>query len=203
MDNYELDYAYRQGSPTSSKRTMVIVLTRGAARDKILSLKGKLKKIPNLKHIFISEDSNPEIKRQKSEISSIAKLGVEAGIDVKPRGRGLIYNNRYYPHSSIGDLPDNLKLANTKTIVTDQYVAYQSSLAPLSNFYPCRIECQGYVYASVEQGLCHQKCLFAGDTVKAQKVMDAFTPRKAKNIAKTVICPTWKPIEEKHLEDLN
>ena len=46
----------------------------------------------------------------------------------------------------LDELPDDLKLAHSRTIIIDAYVAYNSELSALSNFYTCDIPYEGKVF---------------------------------------------------------
>ena len=203
LDPYEIDLAYRQGPPTSIKRTMIIVLMKADLRDRMLASKNKLQGIPNYSNVYISEDANTDVRKQKNDISTVARLAHDAGIDVKPRGRGVLFNGKFYAHSNLDELPDAIKLANAKTICSDTYIAYQSELAPLSNFFPCTILDRGITFSSVEQAFAYRKAKFAGRNDKAKKILDCFTALGAKQIAKSIECPAWKQVDEDHLEQLN
>ena len=58
FEYYDIDLAYRQGAPTSSTRKLVVVLTKGDLRDKLLALKGSLKNHPRYSNVYLTEDSN-------------------------------------------------------------------------------------------------------------------------------------------------
>ena len=122
---------------------------------------------------------------------------------MKPKGRGLIYNGRFYPYHAISDLPQEIQLANTRTVVTDAYIAYHSDLAPFSNFYTCQLQVDGQMFNSVEQALSYRKATFAGDLDKAARIKDSFKALDVKNIAKTISCKEWKQHDQKHLHELN
>ena len=77
FDEFEIDYAYRQGSPMSEDRSMMVVMTKATSCDKILSLKGSLKNT-RYRSAFITEDSNNEVRKQKNDISAIAKMAYDA-----------------------------------------------------------------------------------------------------------------------------
>ena len=60
---------YRPGGKT---KPLLVVLKSVTQRDKIMGNKKALKNIPNLAKIWLNEDPNPMIRKQKLESSCVA-----------------------------------------------------------------------------------------------------------------------------------
>ncbi len=56
----------------------------------------------------------------------------------------------------------------------------------LSNFYPSPFEAEGTAYRQVEQYFMYQKARFFGDDVSMQRILDAVTPREARELGQRV-----------------
>ena len=87
-------------------RPILVLLVKAEVRDRILSKKPLLKNMPDFAFVSIQEDANLEIKAQKANVRAISRMATSQNIpDVKPRGRGLVYNDRYYSQHNLDQLP--------------------------------------------------------------------------------------------------
>ena len=136
----DLDIAYRLGCPEHGPRPILVSLVRLNVKEAILKNKTNLKKIKGLKQVWINEDMNPTVKKQRAESRSLVRQAVKQGVLAKQRGTGLVVDGVYYPHSDLNKLPHELKLAATKTRKINTITAFCGHLAPLSNLYPAKVE---------------------------------------------------------------
>ena len=196
----EIDYVMRLGP---GRRTILVVFVRATTRDRVLASKTKMKQYPTLQHVFISEDSNPEVRSQKADIRSIGRLAQSQNIEVKPRGRGLIYSGQYYPHANLSLLPPELHLEHTRTRIGVDFVAYYSHLSVLSNMYPCTVSLEGHSFNCVEQAYSYRKAVYFGDNAAKQKVLDASDGYAAKKAAKHLKSSDWDARAEAQLYELD
>ena len=81
----------------------------------IIQHKHTLRNIPTLKHIWVNEDLNREIKRQKGEMRALANLAQDQGMDLSAKGCGVIIDGVYITHQTLNNLPIGVSLAATKT----------------------------------------------------------------------------------------
>lgn len=72
-----------------------------------------------------------------------------------------------------------------------------------SNFYPCIFELDGHVFPSSEHALMHCKAMLFGDTVSADKILQAKNPMAAKQLGRKVSGfeeEVWKQHREQIME---
>ena len=81
----------------TDKKPILVILKSLRLRDEIFKKKQDLKKFPQLKKIWIGEDANPTIRKQKNESRSVVKLAIAKGYQAQQRGTGVIVDGRYYP----------------------------------------------------------------------------------------------------------
>ena len=207
MDNQlrfeDIDKAFRSGVSRGG-RPILVLLVKAEVRDRILSKKPLLKNMPDLAFVSIQEDANLEIKAQKANVRAISRMATSQNIpDVKPRGRGLVYNDRYYSQHNLDQLPPQLQLENTRMCIGPDYIAYYSDLSPLSNMYPCTIILEAQKYHSVEQAFSHAMAKFAGDDKACQQVLDSQDGYAAKRAVRGLVTQDWMAVAETKLYELD
>ena len=161
-----------------------------------MSYKSRLKRAQDMDNVYVSEDANPTIKSQKADIRAVTKLAIQEGKEVTPKGRGLIYQGRYYHHSVLADLPHCIRLENTRTRIGVDFIAYHGPLSPYSNLYNCRIEIDGIKYHSVEQALSAEKCCLADAHATLDQVMATSDPYECMRKVKGITLPGWQETAE-------
>ena len=75
-----------------------------------------------------------------------------------------------------------MKINNT--IINEKYVVFWNSI--FSNFFPCSFSYKGMVFSSSEQALMWSKGLHFGDVQSCIKILEANTPKKAKELGRLV-----------------
>lgn len=70
------------------------------------------------------------------------------------------------------------------TIITEKYVVFWNSI--FSNFLPCKFEFKGMTFDSSEKGLMWCKGRHFGDVESCIKILEADSPKKAKQLGRGV-----------------
>ena len=190
----DFEFVQRVSKP-GGKKPILVVFKSVSDRDEILNKKKDLKLKPNLRSIWLNEDANPTIRKQKNECRAVVREAQKQGLDAKQRGTGIVVNNVYYSHGSLNKLPENVTLASTRTKVSETAVGFAGPLAELSNMHRAPYTWKGEGYKTVEQGHFHSKAKYAKDTVAAQAILDTNSPYTARVIGKAIHAPGWEGIE--------
>ena len=148
-----------------------------------------LKGHTDLGKIWLNEDSNPMIRKQKLESQTVVRHAVSKGYEAKQKGLGVVVNGRYYTRDKLGQLPDDINLSTTKTRVDNNTVGFQGKLAPLSNIYLCPIVVDGKDHKSAEHYIQYTKVLLVNLTKLAQKIRDTPCPYTAKSLGSSLYPP--------------
>ena len=192
----DIDFTQRVYRPGNKVKPILVVLKSVAQRDSIMGKKKLLKGRPNLSNVWLNEDSNPMIRKQKLESRTVVKHAVAKGYDAKQRGLGVVVNGRYYTRNNMGQLPDDIKLSTTKTRMDNNTVGFQGKLAPLSNMYMCPIVVDGRDHKSAEHYIQYTKVMLVNLTELAQAIQDTNCPYAAKSIGGSVHIPIWDDVGE-------
>ena len=188
-----------------NKRPILAIFKSVHNRDEVLYRKKELKQKVNLKTVWIDEDANPTIKKQKSECRAVVREAQKQGLAASQRGTGIMVNNIYYPHNRLNDLPENIKLAHTRTKVSETAVGFAGPLAVLSNMYEAPYVMDGKEHKTVEHGHFYTKAILAKDLKVAQAIRDTDSAHVAKSIGKSIHAPSWNGIEltnlKKHMKE--
>ena len=83
----------------------------------------------------------------------------------------LMLENRAYKVENVADLPIALQPATIYTPMNDEMVLFFTKNSPLSNHHRAGFTLGGVTYSCSEQYIMRQKCILAGDTQTADKVM--------------------------------
>ena len=119
----DIDFTQRVFRPGIKTKPILVVMKSVAQRDSIMSKKKTLKGHPNLTNIWLNEDSNPIIRKQKLESRSVVKHAVSKGYEANQRGIGVVVNGRYYTRENMSQLPDDIKLSTTKTRIENSWIS--------------------------------------------------------------------------------
>ena len=93
---------------------ILVSFVRIAVKEEILRNKKVINRIPTLKQVWISEDQNVMVRKQKNEARSVVKLATRQGHTAKQKGTGAVIDSIYYPYSSLDSLPRDINIAMTK-----------------------------------------------------------------------------------------
>ena len=200
----EIDIAYRVGKPTHqlTPRPILVTFTRLSTKERLMSLKPTMRRIPDMKGIWINEDLNPIVSQQKSEIRTTVNILAEAGHNARVKGQGAVINSVYYTHRDLTRLPPNIESDNTRTKKVANQTAFASEKAPLSNLYRCNLQVNGRKFVSVEQAFQYAKAEYARDFTTAQSILDTDDPYIAKQLGKAIRCPEWLARREEVIQNL-
>ena len=190
----DFEFVQRVNKP-GGKKPILVVFKSVSDRDEILGKKKDLKQKPNLRSIWLNEDANPTIRKQKNKCRAVVREAQKQGLDAKQRGTGIVVNNVYYSHRCLNKLPENVTLASTRTKVSETAVGFAGPLAELSNMHRAPYTWKGEDYKTVEQGHFHSKAKYAKDMVSAQAILDTNSPYTARTIGKAIHAPGWEGIE--------
>ena len=141
-----IDVVYRVGNPNVSNRPILLNFTTRSLKEQVMSNKINLRGSQNMKNVWINEDFNQTIRKQKSEARNVVNLARRKGQTIQQKGTGVVLNGIYYPHKEMSRLPDDLQISNTKTKVVNNCTAFCTQHSPLSNMAPCKIEIDGVKY---------------------------------------------------------
>ena len=200
ISSNDFEFVQRVNKP-GGKKPILIVFKSVNDRDEILSKKKDLKEKPNLRAIWLNEDANPTIRKQKNECRAVVREAQKQGLNAKQRGNGIVLDSVYYAHNSLNKLPQNISLASTRTRVNDTAVGFAGPQAELSNMHQSPYTYKGVDYKTVEHGHSHSKAKYAQDEKSAQAILDTKSPYTAKSIAKEIHAPGWEGIELTNLKD--
>ena len=196
MSRNDIDFTqrvFRQGNKT---KPILVVFKSIAQRDSIMGRKKALKSLPNLSAVWLNEDSNPMIRKQKLETRSVVKHAIAKGYDAKQRGLGVVINGRYYARDNMGHLPEDIQLSTTKTRIEGNTIGFQGKLAPLSNMHLCPIVVDGKDHKSAEHYIQYTKVMLVNLTDLAQKIQDTPCPFVAKSLGGSIKIPIWDNVGE-------
>ena len=157
----DIDLAQRVYRPGGKTKPILVVFKSVTQRDLIMGKKKALKDKPNMANIWLNEDSNPVIRKQKLESRSVVRLAVSKGYEAKQRGLGVIVNGRYYSRDNLDHLPEEIKLTEIKTREEGNTIGFQGRLAPLSNMYLCPIVVDGKDHKSAEHLIQYNRVMLA------------------------------------------
>ena len=161
-----------------------------------MNKKKSLKGLPNMANIWLNEDANPKIRKQKLESRSVVKHALNKGYDAKQKGLGVVVNGRYYTRDNMNQLPGDIQLGTTKMREDAHTVGFQGKLAPLSNMHPCKLTVDGKDHNSAEHFIQYTKVMLANLEDLAQKIRDTECPYTAKSIGGSVQIPMWSNVDE-------
>lgn len=111
------------------------------------------------RNYYLNEDL-PEIeKRKKNDLYKYQKYMVEKGHSVERDNDYFIIDGQRWHLEQLNSLPIGDRLMDSRTLFDHGMCAFQSSLSPLSNLFPCRIRYNGKTYASVEHAYQFAKAI--------------------------------------------
>ena len=75
----DMDFTQRVFRPGNKAKPILVVFKSIAQRDSIMGKKKSLKNRPNLSKVWLNEDANPKIRKQKLESRSVVKHAITKG----------------------------------------------------------------------------------------------------------------------------
>ena len=193
------DTAYRVG-PYSNRRPRSVVITfvRIADRDEVYSLRTKLQRSKDFSDIWVNEDLGQVSRRKMNIIRMVARHAQDQGISHKATKFAFHLGHDKYDERNLEDLPENLSLANIKTVkINDDTLAYQSEHSYLSNLYPVKISIGKHNYTSVEQGFHHIRATTLKKPLAASRILLCRSPYDIIVIAREITSTKeWEDCED-------
>ena len=173
---------FRMGHYIRGKmRPVHVGFERQADRDLVYSKRFELRHTTDFQRVWINEDLGQASKRKRGLIRMIAKQAQEQGIDCRTGKYSLQVQNVRYDANNLEDLPPQLQPANLKQIQIDEKtLAYQSEMAPFSNFYPCQVVIGRQRFNCSEQAFQFLKAKTLNKHLAATKIYLSRDPRDMK-----------------------
>lgn len=101
----------------------------------------------------------------------------------KMAGTKITVNNVTYKHSELNNLPEGLRLVDTKIVQVTGGIAFSSEQAYLSNFYPCDFNINGQSFDCAEKAYQYAKVMNLSAPEIARQIYDAKTLRACKKLS--------------------
>ena len=98
--------------------------TTRSLKEQVMRNKVNLRGSQNMKNVWINEDFNQTIRKQKSEARNVVNLARRKGQTIQQKGTGVVLNGIYYPHKEMSRRPDDLHISNKKTKVANNCTAF-------------------------------------------------------------------------------
>ena len=181
-EEVNFEACYRIGPYSKSKpRPVLVSFERQSQRDMVYYKRMDLKRTQDFQFVWVNEDLGPASKRKKNVIRLITKQAQEQGIDCRTGKYAVHINKVKYDDSNLEDLPPALHPANMKQVqIGENTIAYQSELAPFSNFFPCVIKFGKHRFMCAEQVLQFMKAKTLAKPLAATKIYLSRDPRDMK-----------------------
>ena len=115
----------------------------------------------------------------------------------------IVIEGKRYHYQDINDLPYNLSLEHSKTVVLDTGIAFQLHASFLSSMYPCDFTYDNKKYSSVEQAFAHAAALSTNNQVAAAQIMHTQDPYKVKAMTKRMkLGESWAKASDRIILDI-
>ena len=96
ISKVDIDFTQRVYRPGNKNKPILVVFKSTSQRDMIMNKKKNLKGHRNMANVWLNEDANPKIRKQKLESRSVARHAISKGYDAKQKGSGVVIDGRYY-----------------------------------------------------------------------------------------------------------
>ena len=184
----EIEYTQRVSKP-GGKKPILVIFKSLRVRDEAFKKKQDLKQYPTLKKIWINEDANPTIRKQKNDSRAVTKQAIHKGHQAQQRGTGVLIDGKYFPYDKLERLPADISLTATRTRTTQSTIGFAGPLAPLSNMHEAPFVHNNTPYNSVEQAHFHTIATSAHENKTAQQILDTKDAFTARNLGKRITPP--------------
>lgn len=179
--------AYRIGKQRTGQRLprkVMIQLDNPIGKEIIIKNAGTITRWGNDgKTYYINEDQAETDRRMKNDLFKYTKYLEERQHKVERENDFFIIDGTKWHINQLNDLPEGMRLMDSRTRFKRGTVAFQSALSPLSNLFHCRLKYNGVVYNSVEQAYQCLKCLHHGKLDLATDIKHEPDPYKILNMA--------------------
>lgn len=163
--------AFRLGNKRSEGPPRKILVELKSGRDVMLEKARIITKSGNNgKPYYINDDVPEAVKRRRNDIHKYVMFLREKKQTAEKAGEDVIINGQRWKYGDLNNLPVGLRLVDSRTIVHNGVVAFQSAISPLSNLYHCNLRINGMVFKSAEQSYQYAKCMHHNMPQKAYDI---------------------------------
>lgn len=179
--------AYRIGKFKAGQRMprkVMVQLDNPIGKEIIIKNAGRITRWGNDGRTFyINEDQAETDRRKKNDLFKYTKCLEEYHHKVERENEFFIIDGRKWHNNQLNDLPEGMRLMDSRTRFKKGTVAFQSALSPLSNLFHYRLKHNGVIYTCVEQAYQYLKCLHHGKTDLANDIKHESDPYVMMNMA--------------------
>lgn len=190
FDCNSIESVFRLGKPNSGEKTarkILVSFNSTYAREAVLSRAGHIAKAgPPGGRIYVNEDVPEDVKRRRADVYKYVNYMNENGHTITQKGDSVILNNTHYVYEELSLMPKGMSLADSRTIVKNGVIAFQSPHSPLSNLYIAPIKHNGITYQSAEYAFQHTKAVHCKNHVLARAILSEPNPFDAMATGKRV-----------------
>lgn len=176
----DIDCVYRLGKQGGRNRPILCKFVKEKVRNAVASIKMNLNDEDADKKIYLNDDLPQLIKDRRADFRTIVKLAKSQNIPASMTNSKITVNNVTYSHKNLDCLPTGLKLEDARMINVQGGIAFFSSHAWLSNFYPAPIVIQGHSFRTSEHAYQYAKAIRLGDPHTGSLILRAKKPSEAK-----------------------
>lgn len=185
LEIVDIDYAYRIGNFSNrdggrKKRPILVKLVKENHRRETYKNRQALSKSETYSKAFINEDLPQIVNERRADIRAVFLNATEKKQPAKMAGTKIMVNNVTYKHSELNDLPQGLRLVDTKTVQVAGGLAFCSEQAFLSNFYPCVSKINGQTFDCAEKAYQYARAMNLSAPEQARQIYNAKTARACK-----------------------
>ena len=152
-------------------------------RDLVYSKRAELRRTMNYKQVWVNEDLGSASKKNRNLIRLIARKAQSEGIDCKTGKYSILVDKKKYSDQNLDELPPQLHPSSVKQVQIDkETIAYQSDLAPFSNFYPVVIRIGKHKFICLEQAFQFLRAKTLNRPLAASRIYLSRDPVEMKRI---------------------
>lgn len=167
----QIKRAFRLGTKRADGPPRKILLELKSGREIVFEKARIITKSGNDgKPYYINDDVPESVKRRRSDIHKYVLYLRERGHQAEKAGEDVIINNQRWKYGDLNNLPIGDRLMDSRTISQYGSVAFQSSVSPLSNLFPCNIRMNGMPFKSAEQCYQYAKAMHHNMLQKANEI---------------------------------
>lgn len=188
----DTDCVYRLGKRGGRSRPILCKFVKEKTRNDVAAIKMTLNDEDSEKKIYLNDDLPQLINDRRANFRTIVKLAKSQNIPATMSNSKITVNNVTYTHHNLDCLPSGLKLEDAKMVKVNGGIAFFSSHAWASNFYPSPIVIQGQDFRTPEHAYQYAKAIRLGDPHTANLILRAKKPSEAKQLGGGVtLKPKW------------
>lgn len=190
FDDNSIETAFRLGKSypaDRSPRRVLVSFTTTTVRDVVLSCAGIIARAgPPGGKIYINEDIPEDLKRRRADVHKYVAYMSEKGYKIAQKGDSVVLNDTLYKYEDLTAMPKGMGLVDSRTVIKNGVVSFQSPHSPLSNLFPAPIKCNGITFQSAEHAFQHAKAVHCKDFVRAKTILNDPCPFEAMATGKRV-----------------